>query len=400
MSSKGRNVRLTLFCAAVAGAVLALAVGCQTYDFEPVQPLAVSQRTQTKTITARNLKPDMFLLVDSSGSMVDAANPSDPNCATPDGGVCGAYPSTSCPSTCSTRWQDLQTAMGGFLSTSGTVARMGQAFFPADGNACGATTQLSVPFNTSNDDPTSLQQTADAIKAAIDGKSPGGGTPTNLSLAYVGQQYAAIDTANRQNFVLLLTDGLPNCNSTLDPATCTCTEATCASAQLCLDDNGTVNEITQLATNGIKTIVIGFGADTTTGTASQVLTAMATAGGFPKSCPNGTDAECGANDTCNTTTKVCNKPFFQASNATELSSVLAAIGASFVGDPCVFALDEAPSDPNLLSVIVNGTETPSGPDTWTYQNQAVVFQGALCTAIKNSNNSNPYKIQVQVVQSL
>lgn len=414
MNSRGRNVRLTLLCAAAAGAIVALVAGCQTYDFEPVQPLAIAQRTQTKTIAARNLRPDLYLLVDRSLSMVDPVDPSASQCAEPDGGVCGEPPNSPCPADCPTRWTQMQSAMDGFLTNDGTVARMGLSYFPSD-NFCGPTNAAAVDLNASDDDVTSMQGTADSIKTSLYSTNPQGGTPTGQSLGFVDTYYSTVNSANRQNFVLLLTDGLPNCNPNNannynnDPAACKCTlsnPSTCSAYPqiACLDESATVDSITQLATKGVKTIVVGFGADTQTGDAPAVLQAMASAGGFPKACPNGTDAECGTGDTCNTTSKLCNEAYYQATNATELANALSAISASIsTGDPCLFSLDQAPSDPSLLSVLVNGTETPPGPDTWTYQASpaaAVVFQGQLCTDIKNSNSSNPYKIQVEVVQSL
>ncbi len=45
------------------------AVACQTYDFEPVKPLAIAQTTQSKTITAQRLRPNVMMLLDKSGSM-------------------------------------------------------------------------------------------------------------------------------------------------------------------------------------------------------------------------------------------------------------------------------------------------------------------------------------------
>ena len=71
------RAKLTLLRALVLGTVGGvLATGCQTYDFEPVEPLAVSQTTETRSIEARARKPNLMLLVDTSGSMTDPANKS------------------------------------------------------------------------------------------------------------------------------------------------------------------------------------------------------------------------------------------------------------------------------------------------------------------------------------
>jgi hypothetical protein len=307
----------------------------------------------------------------------------------------------------------MQAAMHDFLAANGTSLRMGLAFFPSD-NFCGASAAPAVPLNNSPDsDSAGPQATADAIDAQLMGKSPAGGTPTAPSLDFVKTQLAGADTANRPNFVLLLTDGLPNCNAALDKNTCTCTEASGCSGYDngigCLDDADTVSQITQLkaAAPSISTVVIGFGADLSSGLGAQVLNDMALAGGFPKSCPLGTDAECGANDTCNTSTLVCNTPYYQAANAAELASALSSIGKHITSEPCKYHLDQAPSDPSLLSVLVNGEEIPgctdaTGCDTWTYDapSQEVDFQGQLCTELQSSTSTNPYEVEFQIVKSL
>jgi hypothetical protein len=415
MNTSSRRFRLLLASGLAAGLVGALIAGCQTYDFEPVQPLAIAQQTQAKTITARNLKPDLMLLVDKSGSMVLPTDDTNPACGLPDGGVCGY--STPCNgTTCPTRWSDLNSAMDQFLTDDYSVARMGVTFFPAGGtgiDTCGynsgvhSTVNPSVELDSSNDVDSSLQTTANSIKSQIAATNPGGGTPTADSLKDVGTHYTTYNTTNRQNFVLLLTDGEPNCNANnpnddSNASACQCTEpgpaCTIGSSPLnrevCLDQNATVNEIGSLNSAGIKTIVVGFGAELagSGGTADAVLTAMANSGGFP--CKEIDGGSCRYADGGVRT-------YYQAANGAELAGALAAIGANVqTGDPCVFALDTAPSDPSFLSVLINGQETPSGADTWQYSNQAVVFQGALCTQIQNSNSANPVKVEIRVVQSL
>jgi len=109
---------------AVASAVLAavaIVVGCQTYDFEPVQPIAIAQTTASYSTIGRSLKPNMALLVDKSGSMNFAVNPSDPNCDVGTGlpSNCGQTLAPPCPAACPTRWGDLKAAMTQFLSNNG-----------------------------------------------------------------------------------------------------------------------------------------------------------------------------------------------------------------------------------------------------------------------------------------
>jgi hypothetical protein len=193
-----------------------------------------------------------------------------------------------------------------------------------------------------------LAQTADAIRTqvaaiGITGAQPagspsevGGGTPIGGALALF-ENYTLLAEPLRGDFVLLITDGLPNCNPSnantcLNPTACKCTTTSCGTSSTapfcslgCLDQDGAVAAATALANRGIKTVVVGFGADTTSGDAPAALNAIAQAGGAPQSCPGGLSAECGANATCNVSTHLCSRAYYQASSAAELGTVLSAI---------------------------------------------------------------------------
>src|SRR5690242_18906765 len=116
---------------AVASVALAVAivVGCQTYDFEPVQPLAIAQTTASYSTVGRSLRANMALLVDKSGSMDFPVDPTNANCPA----NCAQTGQPKCPVGCPTRWTELKSAMTTFLTNSGSVARMGLAFFPPGG---------------------------------------------------------------------------------------------------------------------------------------------------------------------------------------------------------------------------------------------------------------------------
>src|SRR4051812_4145013 len=102
---------------------LLLAGSCQTYDFERVVPLAVAQTTDKTIVASKRLKPNVMLLVDNSGSMLFPSDASDPDCTV--GGVLCGNAATACPASCPTRVSELKNAMGAFLQTSGTIARLG-----------------------------------------------------------------------------------------------------------------------------------------------------------------------------------------------------------------------------------------------------------------------------------
>jgi hypothetical protein len=412
-----------LLLAFVVGGAAGAAAGCQTYEFQPVEPLAIAQTTQTKTVVGRQLKPDLMFLIDKSGSMNFAANdqiaPCTPGCNTSGNPACAAG--------CKTRLQELKTAMGAFLATNGTIAWMGMAIFPTavagSGGTidqCGATSSADIKVQLTpnkTDDPIELKASADAVNAEIQRLPVGGGTPTGDSLKFLGGYGALSDPdpkVPREDFVLLLTDGLPNCNSQNanncnNAAACRCTlvpATSCVPAsyctQGCLDKDNSATQVTELRKKNIKTIVIGFGADTASGDGPDTLNAMAENGGFARSCPNLTDAECGAGNTCNTGTKLCNRKFYQASSSAELAKVLADISAAI--DPkgiCNYTLDDTPADPKFLAVIINGKNEPGGtPDTWTYSAGKVTFVGALCKKVTEADLTNPVQVEFRIVNTL
>ncbi len=391
----------------VLGALaLSATMACQTYDFEPVEPLAISQTTQTRNVSGRQYKPNLMLLVDKSGSMAFPANTANPNCPT----NCGN--STACPSNCPTRISELRSAMNTFLTTSGDVARMGLTVFPTSGNNCGGSgsQDVLVPLSTSDDVSSELMMTASQINARIQMLAVSGGTPTAASLLYAGS-LPALNDQFRQDFVLLLTDGLPNCNGT-NPNTCAaasackCTLSSCSGSFCtagCLDKDASIAAVVNLKQRDIRTIVVGFGADFgASGDGPDVLNGMAEAGGWPKSCPNQTDAECGgAPGSCDKTKKVCLQKFYQASNATELAKTLADISASIGADTiCRYALDAAPSDPRFVSVLVDGVPTLHGNDTWEYAAGNVELKGALCARVTGATPQTPVKLEFRIVESI
>jgi hypothetical protein len=281
---------------------------------------------------------------------------------------------------------------------------MGLALFSKGSNSCDAPTLADISASgvelnqSTTDADAELAATAAVIKQKINSIQPIGGTPTAASLSMLGG-YDRLLGAEREDFVLLLTDGLPNCNSSLSGATCECVAASCADARNCLDKDAAVAAAQSLKSKGIRTIVVGFGADTAAGTAPGVLAAVAEAGGFPRSCANGTDAEC-APGTCNQATKMCSTKFYQAADGAALVTALNQIGILVGGDPCDYTLDASPSDPRFLSVIIDGVSTSSGPDTWSLNAGKVTFTGALCSKLSNATPLAPVKVEFRIVQGL
>lgn len=399
----------------------ALVAGCQTYDFERVVPFTITQKRDTYEVKARRLKPNVMLLVDNSLSMLRPIDATNPNCAL----NCGDSVNNPCAASCPTRVSEMKQAMGTFLPAAATTARFAVTAYPTD-NVCRPATSIDVPFPapTANDDGTdaTLAAAASAVGARIQMLKPTGGTPTGASLEFLGT-YAGLTDPNdgREDYVLVLTDGLPNCNTqsvnqlcgcgntctTAQNNACTCTVSTCTNSTFCslgcLDREGSVDKVEALLEKGIKTIVVGFGADLASGDGPAVLNAMALAGGFPRGCPEGTDAECGgAPGSCNSFTKQCSTAFYQAANGTELADVLATIGGRFPGNPCAYELSESPSNPQYLAVVLNDETLLPGADTYRYlaDINTVEFLGATCRRLESTTPQNPLRLEFRIVQAL
>ena len=365
--------------------VALLALACQEHEFQALQPVTFRQVSTIRKIVARQFKPNVMLAVDRSQSMTFPIAP---------GGE--------------SRWHELKAAMTEYLSTHGTVARMGLMTFPTD-DACGPG-GIAVPMFETNDTAADLQKHADEINAKIQTTVPGGVTPTMESLRVLAN-YAPM-LGGRESIVILATDGLPNCNPNnpnsydVDQAACDCTFAPsmCGGQYTrlsCLDRSGTVSVVKELLAKGIKTAVVAFGDDTLYGVGPQVMNAIASEGGAPRACPRGTDAECGSNNTCDRATKVCAMRFYQASSARELADALASIGYDLSqGDVCVQTLEVAPADARYLTVVINDKVVPSGADTWTYDQGAVTFHAGSCQSLGSSTPDAPVRLEFRAVEVL
>ncbi len=222
-------------------------------------------------------KPQLMFLVDKSGSMNFAMNdqvaPCTPGCNTPGNPACAAG--------CKTRLQELKTAMATFLPANGSVAWLGLAIFPtaAPGtngvvDACGPTTatDIRVQLAPHDDDlAAEMNMAAEAVNTEIQAIPVGGGTPTGDSLKFLGTYPPLLFDPTprpRNNFVLLITDGLPNCNAAnantcTNAAACKCTLIPASAcqpasfcAQGCLDSDNSAAQISALRQKGIKTLVV------------------------------------------------------------------------------------------------------------------------------------------------
>ncbi|HZX42513.1 MAG TPA: adventurous gliding motility lipoprotein CglB, partial [Myxococcaceae bacterium] len=358
---------------ALAAVILVTALACQTYDFVPVEPLSVSQEESSTPIVIKKFKPNVMVLVDKSGSMDQPTNPSLPDCVQ-GGTLCGTganAKSNPCNVTrCPTRWSELNLALDSFLQAQAQTVRFGLAFFPEPRPATGTedsncipteAVRVNLPNDPSDDTPTTLSALATAARNALaavkSSNNPGafgtgGATPTGPSLAFLSSYTPLLDPL-RLELVLLLTDGLPNCDGSITPENCICTATAdrCPPASTssldCLDKDRTVEAVQGLAAKGISTVVIGFGDETRANTdggvqAPIVLQEMALAGRYPRLCPGPQhNQSCGPLNPCQG--GVCLRQYFQAQDSRELGAALAEITASLDREPCLRAITPAPT---------------------------------------------------------
>jgi hypothetical protein len=139
-----------------------------------------------------------------------------------------------------------------------------------------------------------MPNNGDLISSTLAAVGSCGGTPVCQSLQYAKAQLQAMSPAEleKPTFVLLATDGAPNCNWNLEPKTCatTFTDGTPVThTAQCLDDacvNAAAKDL--FDTMGIKTYVVGVGEDVGAGSVfSGVMTSLAQNGGTENYYPAG-----------------------------------------------------------------------------------------------------------------
>ena len=287
------------------------------------------------------IPPDILIVQDKSGSMNN--NDSDSSCK----GGCGT----------SSKWSQTTTALNTVVASTQSSINWGLKFF-SDNNACGASAAPVVSVGNMN---------ASAISTAIGKTSPGGNTPTRDAITS-GAAYLASLTDSNPKYLLLATDGLPNC-----PVGCAAMSSpstSCTNTDNPSEDMAAESAIAAALQMGFKTYVIGIGNVTT---AQNTLTAMATAGGVPQT---------GAATS-----------YYAATDPTALESALNAIVGAVAS--CNISLSGAPSGFTNVAVSADtssGTiEIPPDPTNgWSYgpNNQSIVLNGTSCSSLKSGAYSN------------
>ena len=286
--------------------------------------------SQSFAVGASKLPPSVMLVIDRSGSMSEMA---------------GSL----------SKWDSLKSAVHTLFGEDGMAIDptknadidWGLTLFPKQASAQCTAGVVNTPM--ANADATQvlsildpIQSIQDNSRALTDPNVLGPGTPTPETLAQVRDSGGLTD-ATRNNVVLLMTDGIPNCSANSEK------QVTDIIGQL------------YARTPSVKSYVVGLGTETNSN--PQTLNEWAKAGH--------TDRTGAAS------------AYYQANNADDLKAAFADIVSGV--SSCTYHLDAAPADPNLLSAYLNGqviaNDTTNGV-SYDGKSQSLVFNGSSCDQLK------------------
>ncbi|HEY4185848.1 MAG TPA: vWA domain-containing protein [Polyangia bacterium] len=285
------------------------------------------------THMAKMLPADILLVQDRSLSMTNDQNDKPCTGGTGLNGNCGA----------NSKWSQVTTALDQVMTTTDTMVNWGLLYFGAETTQCGVTMAPAVPIASMNG--TAIGQ-AFVGQPATTGQV---GTPTRAAINNAVTYMNTLTDPNPK-YLLLATDGQPNCGTT---------------AGLNTDDSvGSEQAVTDALTAGYSTFVVGIG--NTGGTA--VLNAMAINGGKPvPGAPGGNS-------------------FYQVNNTADLETALGQILGTVT--TCVFDIGPPPNDQTSVDKIVvfgDGTQIGrDGANGWDFSNTdktQVTLYGSSCDAV-------------------
>lgn len=175
------------------------------------------------------------------------------------------------------KWDAARAAISGVVLRLNDAIEFGLMLYP-DGNAQNDQCQegaLRQNVEANN---------ATAIVATLALTSPGGGTPTAVTLAEAKIALDSLPAAGGGRAIILATDGGPNCNESLNGDTCRCVSSNpgdCVdNGANCLDDANSISAAAALNAAGYPVFVVGING---TEAFTDVLNSLASAGGTAQS---------------------------------------------------------------------------------------------------------------------
>ncbi len=283
------------------------------------------------------------------------------------------------------KYHTARASIADLLRNIGHRVRYGAAIFPpqAAPATCSAGEEI---FPTVAGDPAACAQNGRAGPVLLDLSSrlarllPDGSTPTAATLDAIRPTLTELDG---NTFVILVTDGAPNCNFdascdidvctlniemlSIDGRSCDASFNCCDPANTgpnagayCADVEASEAAITALADEGILTYVIGMPGAEPYG---ALLDRLATAGGTAR----GDETD-----------------YYAVGDAEALSSALHSIGTG-IAIRCSIELEEPPEDPARVNVYFDGEVLPADDiDGWTWDGeQRIEVRGAACEELRS-----------------
>jgi len=266
---------------------------------------------------------DVLLVLDRSGSMA-FSTAQDCYCAAADVTSYGSLCSDT--TNCTTRWSAVKSAVTATLSNSSYV-EWGLKFFPSAGAGqnCTVNSTMEVPISATS---------ATDVESAVNGANYDYSTPTAAALKAATAYLKTLNDGNKK-FILLATDGVPNCGG--NPA-----------SSATSDLPGATSAAAAAVTAGYKVYVVGIGPNLNN------LTQLAQNGGT-------TD-------------------FYPVASPQDLADALSSI-SKLVGS-CSFKADQVPPDEANVAVYVNKNKVDqSATNGWKFgaNSQEIILTGDYCS---------------------
>lgn len=278
----------------------------------------------------------MMLVIDASGSMDFALDGSIPTLATP------------------SRWTLLADALNIALPPF-AATEIGLKLYPdaIDPRSPDGDPSLGCQVRPDVDVVPGTMQTT-LVHNRLVARDPNGGTPTAEAVRVASDWLTAHGARNVANFIVLATDGGPNCNPDLDRLSCICTSLPMTECRddaergvwRCVDAERTVSVIDEAASvRGIPVYVIGID-DPLRPDLVELENRMAIAGRRPREVPG-------------------EPSFHRIRRADDLREAFSDIAGSVA--QCTFVSPSAPDDPDAIAVFLDGVPLPrSSAEGWDW----------------------------------
>lgn len=288
--------------------------------------------------------PNLYFVLDRSGSMEDGG-----------------------------KWQTVRNVVATTVQKLGPRIKFGASVFPKSSSSCGG--GIEVLSLRSGDSPAGYR--GPAVQGFLNATNikATGGTPTAATLRNITP---VVTSLGGRTFVVLATDGGPNCNqnATCDSSTCianierydpacqpggitNCCTPDLFGRDSCLDADPTEAAVKALADAGIPTYVIGVPGS---GPYAALLDRLAQAGGTARAT----------------------SPYYyrvDSEGGAALDDALRAIAAK-VTARCDLPLDPPPADPTRVNVYFDDTVVPADPENgWRFDGKTITLVGSACQRV-------------------